>query len=285
MPSVIVIGPDVAPGREQPTWWRPVTDAFERCFRDRGWQVKVAARVRDGEEPDLIAGYGWREPMRTAHDRWPDRVLHCDLGFWSRSEYVKLAYGGRWSPLSDYEYDGTRLARHGVKILPTRPPGNRVLLCGMSAKAAGTYNLKPQEWEADVIKRLRRVDAEVTYRPKPTWGGASRIHGADFDRSGRTIEQALRETDAVVSHHSNVAVDALAAGLPIYVDVGISKTLSVPAPEDAISAEAPGIEARTAFVRQVAWHQWTLAELVEGSWLELPAPLSFIPKLTETRPD
>ena len=227
--SVVVIGPDVAPGREQPTWWLPVTDAFERCFRDRGWQVKVATRVKDGEYPDLIAGYGWREPMRTAHERWPDRILHCDLGFWSRSEYVKLAYGGRWSPLADYEYDGARLARHGVKILPTRPPGNRVLLCGMSAKAAGTYNLKPQEWEADVIKRLRRAGAEVTYRPKPTWGGASPIHGADFDRS-RGIEHALRETDAVVSHHSNVAVDALAAGLPIYVEVGISK--------DAIGSDA-----------------------------------------------
>ena len=278
--AVIVIGPDVAPGRERPTWWLPVTDAFERCFRNRGWSVKVSTRIRSGEYPDLVAGYGWREPMRTAHERWPDRILHCDLGFWSRNEYVKLAYGGRWSLLSDYEYDGTRLERHGVKILPTRKPGNRVLLCGMSAKAAGTYNLKPQEWEVDVIKRLRRAGAEVTYRPKPTWGGASPIHGADFDRSGRTIDRALEDADAVVSHHSNVAVDALAVGLPIYVDVGISRSMSVPRPEDAIGAEAPSLEARTAFVRQVSWHQWTLTELSAGSWLEPPAPLSGLPALT-----
>lgn len=283
MKTVVVVRPDVAIGMQQPTWWRPIADAFEQCFNARGWIVKTTTTPIT-VPPDLVAGYGWKEVMRTAHERWPDRILHCDLGFWSRQEYVKLAYGDRWSPLVDYEYDGARLERHGVRILPTRKPGNRVLLCGMSAKAAGTYGLKPQEWETRVVKVLRHAGAEVTYRPKPTWNGATKINDADFDNSNRTIEQALAETDAVVSHHSNVAVDALAVGLPIYVDVGISRSMSVPGPEDAIGAEAPGIVARTAFVRQVAWHQWTLKELSAGSWLEPPAPLSGLSILTDDRP-
>lgn len=284
MKTIVIVLPDVGPGTAQPTFWLPVAKAFERCFRDRGWQIKKTEH-RIATEPDLIAGYGWKPVMREAHQRWPDKVLHCDLGFWSRSAdlktgYLKLAFGGRWSPVVDREYDGARLAAHKVRIEPSRAPGKRVLVCGMSAKAAGTWDLRPQEWEERAVKALRRAGAEVIYRPKQTWYAAIRIHGSDFDRTG-TIEQAMRRVDAVVSHHSNCAIDALAAGLPIYVETGIAKTLSVPAIEDVVGAEAPSIEARTAFLRQLAWHQWRLEELAAGLWLEPPAPLSGHPRLTE----
>lgn len=280
MKTVVVVRPDIPPGLAQPTFWRPVADAFEACFRGRGWTVK-ATQQRIATLPDLVAGYGWKEVMREAHQRWPDRVLHCDLGFWSRTTHLKLALGDRWSPLADHEYDDSRLRQHKVKIQPSRKPGNRVLVCGMSAKAAGTWKLQPQEWEAKIVKHLRRAGAEVVYRPKPSWLGARQIHGAAYDRSHRSIDEALRTVDAVVSHHSNAAVDALAAGLPIYVETGIAQSLSVPTPVDIIGAEAPSIEARIAFLRQLAFHQWTLEELRSGVWLEPPAPLSGHPRLTQ----
>lgn len=271
--TVVIVRPDVPHLAAQPTRWNPSADAFKACFEARGWRVKETSQTIPSR-PDLIAGYGWKPVMRGAHQRWPEIVLHVDLGFWSRDKFMKLALGDRWSPLVDHDYDDSRLRMHGVKIEPNRKPGKRVLVCGMSAKAAGTWELQPEQWEQRTIKRLVVAGATVTYRPKPTWHQARPIKGAaEFDR-GTDIKQALARVDAVVSHHSNAAIDALAAGLPIYVETGIAKSLSVATIEDAVGAEAPDLETRARFLRQVAFHQWTLTEIAEGTWLNPLAPLA-----------
>lgn len=277
MKTAIVVGPDLLHWQAQPTFWGPVAEAFKTCFERRGWKV-IETGHRIPKRPDLVAGYGWRPVMREAHRQWPEIVLHCDLGFWGRTTerdraYLKLALGDRWSPLTDHDYDDARLRVHGVKIEATRQPGLRVLVCGMSAKAAGTWNLKPQQWEEAAVRRLRAVGAKVIYRPKPTWSGAHPIPGADYDR-GRPIEEILPKVDAVVSHHSNAAIDALASGLPIFVETGIARQMSVQTIEDAVGAQGLDYEIRARFLRQVAWHQWTLDELRHGVWLEPPAPLA-----------
>lgn len=277
MKTAIVVGPDIPSWMAQPTFWIPVADAFKKCLERRGWKV-IETGHRIPKRPDLVAGYGWRPVMREAHRQWSDIVLHADLGFWGRSTdrataYLKLALGGRWSLLVDHDYDDTRLRVHGVKIEKTRQPGKRVLVCGMSAKAAGTWDLRPQQWEEMAVRRLRAAGATVVYRPKQSWSGAYAIPGAEYNRGGE-IQQILPMVDAVVSHHSNAAVDALAAGLPIYVQTGISRPLSIPTIEAAVGAEGLDYETRARFLRQVAWHQWRLDELRSGAWLEPPAPLA-----------
>ena len=270
MKTVVVVQPE--PHGVAATRWGPSAEAFKACFAARGWTV-VETPYRIRRKPDLVAGYGWRAVMREAHSRWPDIVLHCDLGFWSRAQYMKLALGDRWSPVVDRDFDDNRLSVHRVQIRPTRRPGRRVLLCGMSAKAAGTWNLEPEQWERAAVARLVRAGAKVIYRPKPTWHGARPIRGAEYDRS-RLIGEVLPQVDAVVSHHSNAAIDALAAGLPIYVETGIARPFSVATIEDAVNAQAPDYETRARFLRQVAYHQWTLPEIAAGEWLKPPAPLS-----------
>lgn len=234
------------------------------------------------DEPDLVAGYGWRDVMADAWSRWPDRVLHVDGAFWSRHSHVKLALGGRWSPVNEREYDDRRLARHRIKIAPTRPPGRRVLVCGMSAKAAISWGLQPEQWERDAVARLLQAGAEVIYRPKPRWSEARAIKGAAFeDGSGKRIAESLAEVDAVATHHSNVAIDAVAAGLPVYVEVGIADALSVERLEDLVGATAHALEKRRRFLREVAHHQFTLSELAEGVWLQYPEPITLMPQFNK----
>jgi hypothetical protein len=255
----------------------PTAQAFETCFRRLGWRVRSTTEHIE-DPPDLVAGYGWRPVMRTAWERWPERVLHTDLAFWGRDTHMKLALGGRWSPLADHDYGPERMAAHKVKVAPNRKPGRRILVCGMSEKAAGTFGLSAEEWERDAIRRLIAEGAErIVYRPKPSWKDAKPIHGAKYDYGSRPIEAALADCDAVVSHHSNCAVDALATGLPIYVETGIAHSLSVSTLKDAIGATAPDRDTRERFLRQVAWHQWTLNELAAGTWLKPPAPLADCP--------
>lgn len=252
----------------------PVADAFTVCFRRRGWKVEQVNAPITGT-PDLVAGYGWREPMADAWARWPDRVLHVDGAFWGRNSHVKLALGGRWSPIVDRDYDDRRLRQFKVTAAPSRAPGPRVLICGMSAKAAISWGLDPEGWERQAARTLIATGAVVTYRPKPRWMEARRIDGATFEDSSRvSITDSFARVDAVATHHSNAAIDALASGLPVYAGIGLARALSVERLEHLPGAVAPDRGARQRFLCQVAWHQWTLSELSAGAWLKPPAPLS-----------
>lgn len=271
MPTVAVVRP--APSALTKLA-NPVADAFTKCFAKRGWKVQQHKARIEGE-PDLVAGYGWREVMADAWARWPDRVLHVDGAFWSRSREVKLAMGGRWSLVSGREYDARRLSAHRVQIAPTRLPGRRVLVCGMSAKAAISWGLKPEQWERWAVGVLLAAGAEVAYRPKPRWSEAREISGAKFEDGSRvSIGQSLGQVDAVATHHSNAAIDAVAAGLPVYVEVGAGKAMSYPRLEELPGLPGLDLETRTRFLREIAWHQWSLEELAAGAWMKPPAPLS-----------
>ena len=266
--SVIVL-------REPRMWTWRISDAFHAGFRKLGWDVKIV----DGMPPsgaDLYAGYGWGQPMQAAYQRHPEKLLHVDLAFWGRGDpYYKMAWNGRWTPLADRDFDGARMAKHRIKVKPARKPGRRVLVCGMSAKAAKDWGLEPEQWEKAAIAALRAAGAsEVIYRAKPSWYEAKRLPGAEFDYRHKPIEETLERVDGVVSHHSNASVDALVAGLPIYTEMGLARSLSVAKLEDVIGAETPDLESRQRFLRQVAWHQWSLPEIAAAKYLEPPAPVS-----------
>jgi hypothetical protein len=250
----------------------PVAKAFERCFGRLGWQVvSTTKHIRD--QPDLVAGWGFRDVMHEAWDRWPERVLHVDAGFWRRETYHKLELGGRWLPADGRDYPAERFRSHHVVMQPARAPGKTIMVAGMSAKAAISCGMAPEAWEREAVERLRAAGAKVFYRPKPTWREAKPIGGARFDQSP-SVEHALRGVHGVVSHHSNVAVDALATGLPVYVETGIAKPLAVASIEAIMGATAPDRAIRERLLREVAWRQWSMKELEQGAWLRPPAPLS-----------
>jgi hypothetical protein len=259
-----------------------IARAVAECFRRRGWRVIEQEGHQasiDDTDADLICGYGWHPWMQEAYRKQPDRVVHVDLAFWTRNKYYKIAMGGetgRWSSLVDFDYPSNRFDMHQVTVKESRLPGRRVLVAGMSGKAAKDWGYEPEQWERSAIERLRKAGAElIVYRPKPTFPASTPLPGAEYDKQGLSIEVRIHHVDAVVSHHSNVAIDALVAGLPIYVDTGISKSLSVPSIEDVVGAKAPDYEIRYRFLKQVAWHQWTLEELTSGVWMKPPAPLSY----------
>jgi hypothetical protein len=257
----------------------PTSQAFTQCFAQLGWKVRLNTGDRIAEPPDLVAGWGFRDVMHDAWDRWPERVLHVDAGFWTRDQYHKLELGGRWLPATGGEFPHSRFRRHNVAVQPTREIGNVVMVCGMSAKAAISCGLRPEAWEREAIARLRAAGATVIYRPKPSWTGAARLPGAAFEQGG-DIQDSLRRVHGVASHHSNAAVDAIACGLPVYVEQGIAKPLAVAQLEQLVGAKAPDVKTRREFLAEVAYRQWSMPELAAGIWLKPPAPLAGHPLLS-----
>lgn len=204
-----------------------------------------------------------------------------DIGYWGRRDgfppyegYHKMALNGlhpsayfRHRPHTD-----DRLRRFGLTLQPWRQ-GGAILVAGMSFKSCWAYEFEFETWERRAIALLRQhTRRPIRYRPKASCASKANRHLADqFSDPAQPIEQALTDCWASVSHHSNVAIDGLIAGVPCFVEDGpahvFSKTL------DHIESPCyPGYEERWQFLADLAYAQWSVAEMRDGlPWAHLKA--------------
>lgn len=211
-------------------------------------------------EGDVAVMWGWKR--RDILQRFP-KYIYADLGYWSRDEYCRFTVGG-WSPekyvrrgLSD-----SRLKRLGIEIQPWND-GDEIIIAGSTRKSATDHGFGYTEWEKSVADRL--FGLKLVYRPKPGDPDACGIRGVPIDR--RPLDVSLSKAKALVTHHSNTAVDALVAGVPVHCEIGAAAAFSVPLEE---IDNPPRLEGREQFLADVAWLQWTHAEMSSGAcWKHL----------------
>lgn len=243
-----------------------------------GDQVMLSADWIPVAMADCAVGYGWRYPdVFEAYREAGSAFVYIDLGWWERKPhgnemggYHKVVVNER-EPMAYFRRGSAsdRFARFGLSVQPWRSTGSHILLGGMSAKSAKTRGYAPQEWERDAIRRIREVsDRPIWYRPKPSWGEATPIEATRFSGPGESIAAALRDCWAVVTLHSNVAVDALLAGVPVHCQHGVGAALSV---ASLAEIEAPALpEGRERLMADIAYVQWSVAEMRSGEcWAHL----------------
>ncbi len=97
---------------------------------------------------------------------------------------------------------------------------------------------------------------------------ATPIEGTRFSPRGETLADALADCWAVATFHSNVAVDALLAGIPAYCETGVAAELSI---EGLAGLEAPKLrDGREQLMADIAYAQWHVAEMKSGAcWRHL----------------
>lgn len=198
------------------------------------------------------------------------KAVYCDLGYWGRRKrtrfdgYHKVSVNNR-HPTAYFQnrpHTRERFAQHGVQVVPWRQEGEHILVAGMSGKAASCEELQPHAWERETIERLRQLTRRrIIYRPKPNWAEAKPIEGSIFDRE-TPLEVALQNCHAVVSHHSNVAVDALLAGIPCICPGGVASVLSGQQLEQIENPPMP--DGREQWAADLAWTQWSVEEMQRG---------------------
>lgn len=220
--------------------------------------------------------YGYQGVLREAFE-WQQAeggiAVYVDLGYWGRH------YGGRWSgyhkvvvnarhPTAYFQnraHDGSRAAFHGIKPAPWRSGGKHILLAGMGAKAAGAEEQHPLVWEKKVIKALRKhTKRPIIYRPKPSDHAAKPIYGDGIHYSppSQPLDEVLKDCHAVVTHHSNVAVDGLVAGVPVFVWGGVAMPMGC---QDLAMIETPlRPDGREQWVNDIAYVQYSIAEMKQG---------------------
>lgn len=100
---------------------------------------------------------------------------------------------------------------------------------------------------------------KVVYRPKPNDKEKRPINGVGYDQ--RPISEALASAKAIVTHHSNVAVEALAAGVPVHCVTGAAAAFSVP-----LDRLGDRLDGREQFLADVSYLQWSLDEMRSGDY-------------------
>lgn len=234
-----------------------------------------------GPEADVAVFYGFIDPLQRAMADYRSRggAVYLDLAYWGRDRHYKVSVNDR-HPTAYFQkrkHDHSRAAAHGeeTRLKPWRPSGRHILLAGLSPKASEVVERMPRyTWERDTIARLHQLTGrEIVYRPKPSDKTAKPIPGSRFsDPANEPLSAVMKNAHAVVVYHSNVAVDGIVAGVPAFAKLGVATALSE-RDVDLDRIEAPKLvndEARRQWVDDIAWCQWTMDEMADGSvWRHL----------------
>lgn len=198
------------------------------------------------------------------------KALYIDLGYWGRRKrtrydgYHKIVVNDRHPTayFQDRKHPADRLAVHGVKIEPWRKKGNHIVVVGMSAKAALFSGFQPHQWERDTIAKLRKLTSRpIIYRPKPNWLGAKHLAGSTMMKT-QPLDDVLAGAHCVVAHHSNVAVEAILAGIPAICPEGVASVMASHQLEDIEDPRKP--KGREQWAADIAYTQWSIDEMRRG---------------------
>lgn len=236
-------------------------------------ELRSSLNYRGRPEHDVAVFYGLAAGLDRVFRDYRDqgrKAVYIDLGYWGRRKrtrfdgFHKIAVNSRHP--TDYfqrrKHGSERFAQHGVSIRPWRSSGEHILLAGMSAKAAAAEGWLPHVWERDMITYLRELTRRpIIYRPKPNWAEAKALAGARFDRN-TPLDDVLTGCHAVVTHHSNVAVDALLAGVPCICPGGVASLLSAADPEMIENPPMPN--GREQWAADLAFTQYSVDEMSRG---------------------
>lgn len=204
------------------------------------------------------------------------RVVYVDLGYWGRRD------GGRWAGYHKIVVDARhptayfrrqtkphdRIGAFHVEPQPWRN-GMHVLLAGMGDKGAQAEGFGPNQWEIAAVAEIRKyTTAPIIYRPKPSWKAAKPILGTAFSAPhARELADDLRDCMAVVTHHSNVAIDAVMAGVPAFCWGGVATELCSQDLSDLAALRRfswPSAAERMQWAADLAYTQWNIAEMARG---------------------
>ena len=242
------------------------------------FQIRLTTQFQE-PDADVAVFYGFDESMRgifKAYRAAGKPVVYVDLGYFGRRE------GGRWTGyhkvsvnarhptayFQDVKHPGDRIAKFGIELKPFKR-GSHILLAGTSDKGAIVDGFEPEQWERETIALLKaHTSRKIVYRPKPSWKGAKPIDGTVLSPRSIEVVDALYGCHAVVTHHSNVAVDGLILGVPSFCLDGVAKSLSL---SDFTKIETPHHpQDRQQFLNDLSYVQFSISEMREGvAWRHL----------------
>lgn len=214
----------------------------------------VASRKYSGKRRLLMmygAGLDSRKAALTAHLNAGGHVAMWDLAYFERDEAMRLSIDSLHPTKTQLDM-APDTARYAHDLRMHANPDGPILLVGIGPKSCLLYGLKPLEWENMKLAELRTrfPKREILWRPK---GRAATPFSGLRMRHGMPIQEALVGCSLVVCRHSNCAVDAVIAGIPVECEDGAALALYRDNP-------APNAVQRSDFLRKLGWWNWKPSE-------------------------
>lgn len=179
-----------------------------------------------------------------------------DHAYYGRRQFYRITRNA-------YQWQGTeptpspdRFQKFGKPIQPWRIRGGHILVCPQSAVYCRMHGFDVQQWLHEVETTIR----QYTTRPiRVRWKRSRDPIGADLSNAW-----------AVVVYSSAAALDALIAGIPVFVLAPFAASARMGL-SDLSRIESPAMpEGREPFLWDLANHQWTFKEMYEGvAWRAL----------------
>ncbi|WP_128647315.1 hypothetical protein [Pseudovibrio denitrificans] len=213
-------------------------------------QRKIIADMTETGRKIIVIERGFIQPR----NEWYSLAVD---GFNNRGRFIKAPdHGKRWQ---------LHFSHH---LKPWRKrSGNIALLIGQVPSDASLMGTDFITWAQEQTDRLIKMGLEVIYRPHPESSTPCPV-GAKL--SENSLQHDFDHADRVVTFCSTTAVEAVLAGIPTVVcDIG-----SVAWPMCSHQVEDPLIRPdRTQWCHDLAWRQWRLAELEDGTAWRAIKPL------------
>lgn len=261
---------------DSPTRGRELVKALYRGAKRAGVQACLVDHYSGRTQNTLMLyGFGGRDrfPHATAHVAAGGRLVVWDAGYWERTLDVmdrKYRVSIDWPHPAHLVMKGADpgSARWDEANLPTEELANDagpIILVGNAPKS---NRIGAEGWTEGMGRELRRIfpGRKLLYRPKP-----KRPLERDVPRDGIAegpIRDVLKGAALVVCRHSNVAVDACRAGVPVVCEDGAAAAIY---PKMLLHYRAqPSPQTRAEFLRRLAWWQWSPRECEAGAvwpWL------------------
>jgi len=227
---------------------------FAKAFaRGCGGRVEFGTDLSPG--PVAMFGSPLRWDLLQQAFREGRTVYYADHGYFGRHRYFRITRNG-------YQHDGTgdaepsRFAKFNRPIQKWRTDGRHVLICPNSETYFRLFGLDVHAW----VRQATQLIAGHSDRPvKVRWKGQA-----------QPIQADLEHCWAVVTYSSAAALDALIAGVPVFVLASFAAAFRMGTP-DLTRIESPVYpDGREPFLWNLAQNQWTLDEIRAGdAWRAL----------------
>lgn len=242
-----------------------VMGAVQQGARAAGRKVAIVAGLTDRCRVAVIWGAGHPEMLRLMQQTVARGVpvIAWDGAYWHRGTHYRFSIN---APHPQAVIMARAFSDHRFKSfrVEMREDWNRsgpVVLVGQGIKCARMYDEHPGEWERAMALAIRQrwPDRPIHFRPRPQGSGHCKMLTGCITRTEPRINDVIRSASLVVTRHSNVAVDAIVAGIPAVSESGAAAAVCPRRLEDA----GPPLDekARRQFLANLAHFQWSLAEL------------------------
>ena len=194
-------------------------------------------------------------------------VIVLETGYVNRGDGPNHHYAVGFNGLNgraDFRNKSSPDTRWNMLGVPLRPysRGSKVILCGQVPWDASVDMHDHVKWLKQTASQIQKVtDKTVVFRPHPK-APLANLYGCEF--SQKPLEEDLKDAHCVVAWSSNVAVDAVISGVPVFCSV-VSAARPVSGSLEVLDIENPATPDREAWVNSLAYGQFEKLEIEDGT--------------------